>query len=93
MGPDGQRLPTPDGWIPETGVAVEVDSREFHITPREWERTMDRHAELTSYGAAVLHFPPSKIRRDMAGVRRLVERTHLERRAEGVGSSIRLAAP
>lgn len=84
IAPDGRLLPSPDGWLPDVGVALEVDSREYHLSPEQWERTLARHAVLTSYGAAVLHFPPSRIRRDLAGVVRVIERTYLERRDAGV---------
>jgi hypothetical protein len=88
IAPDGRQLPTPDGWIPDVGVALEVDSREYHISPEQWERTLARHALLTSYGAAVLHFPPSRIRQNLAGVLRVIERTCLERREAGVTTAI-----
>jgi hypothetical protein len=90
---DARSLPSPDGWIPDVGVAIEVDSREYHISPEQWERTLARHALLTSYGAAVLHFPPSRIRRDMAGVVRVIERTCLERRTTGVTTMITAKPP
>ena len=52
----------PDAWWPDHGVAVEVDSREWHLTPEGWERTMRRHARLTALGISVLHFSPRQIR-------------------------------
>jgi hypothetical protein len=52
----------PDAWWPDHGVAVEVDSREWHLTPEGWERTMRRHARLTALGILVLHFSPRQIR-------------------------------
>src|SRR5581483_7817442 len=30
---DGSWLPTPDGWIEDVGIAIEIDSREHHATP------------------------------------------------------------
>ncbi len=52
----------PDAWWPDFGVAVEVDSREWHLSPGDWERTMRRHARLTALGILVLHFSPRQIR-------------------------------
>jgi very-short-patch-repair endonuclease len=52
----------PDAWWPGHGVTVEVDSREWHLTPEGWERTMRRHARLTALGISVLHFSPRQIR-------------------------------
>jgi len=52
----------PDAWWPEYGVAVEVDSKEWHVAPERWERTMTRHARMTALGILVLHFSPRQIR-------------------------------
>jgi hypothetical protein len=51
-------IAAPDCWWPDAGVAVEVDSREWHISPADWERTMSRRAKMSSYGIIVLHFSP-----------------------------------
>jgi very-short-patch-repair endonuclease len=54
----------PDAWWPDFGVAVEVDSKEWHLTLDSWERTMRRHARMTALGLLVLHFSPRQIRED-----------------------------
>jgi hypothetical protein len=51
-----------DAWWPGAGVAVEVDSREWHLSPEDWERTMRRHSSLSKRGILVLHFTPNQIR-------------------------------
>jgi hypothetical protein len=61
-------LASPDAWWQELGVAAEVDSKEYHLSPAQWARTMDRHALMTAQGILVLHFPPSKIRGDSRAV-------------------------
>ncbi|HEX5597100.1 MAG TPA: type IV toxin-antitoxin system AbiEi family antitoxin domain-containing protein [Micromonosporaceae bacterium] len=88
---DGSRLPTPDGWIQETGIALEVDSREYHLSPDGWQRTLRRHNELAAHGVLVLHFTPSEIRRRPGRVRRLVEQAHRERLAAGITTSVSVA--
>ena len=45
-----------------------MDSREWHLSPQDWERTMRRHADLTARGILVLHFAPSQIRKEPATV-------------------------
>ena len=55
-------LAVPDAWWPDTGLIVEVDSREWHLSPQSWEQTMRRHARLTALGILVLHFSPRHIR-------------------------------
>jgi hypothetical protein len=57
-----------DAWWAEAGVAAEVDSQAWHLSPDRWEYTMQRHARMSAHGIIVLHFPPSRIRADPAGV-------------------------
>jgi hypothetical protein len=61
-------LASPDAWWPEFGVAAEVDSRAWHLSPGDWERTLSRHARMTAEGILVLHFPPGRLRKDRHAV-------------------------
>ncbi len=61
-------LAKPDVWWPDAGVAVEVDSREWHLSPAAWERTQARHARMSAHGILVLHYAPRRIRTDGASV-------------------------
>lgn len=61
-------LASPDAWWPDSGVAVEVDSRAWHLSPGDWERTLARHARMTAEGILVLHFPPGRLRKDRRAV-------------------------
>lgn len=56
-------LAVPDAYWPGAGVAAEVDSREWHLSPRDWEQTMARHSRMSALGIIVLHYPPSRIRK------------------------------
>jgi hypothetical protein len=64
--PDGTFIACPDAWWPEAGVAVEVDSKRWHLRPDDWEHTMDRHAQLGQYAIVTLHFTPRKLRAEQA---------------------------
>lgn len=57
-------LAVPDCWWPDTGVAAEVDSREWHLSPHDWEATMTRHTRMSAHGIIVLHFSPHQVRRE-----------------------------
>lgn len=57
-----------DAWWPEAGVVVEVDSREWHLSPADWERTLRRNAAMSARGIIVLHFTPRQIREEPARV-------------------------
>jgi chorismate-pyruvate lyase len=52
----------PDAWWPEAGLAVEIDSREWHLSPGDWERTMARHSRMSTHGIVMLHYPPRRLR-------------------------------
>ncbi len=80
---DGTPLPSPDGWIGEAGIALEVDSREYHLSPDDWQRTMRRHNLLAEHGVLVLHFTPAEIRGRPEHVRRIVEQAYRQRASEG----------
>lgn len=59
---------TPDAWWPEFGVAVEVDSREWHMSPQDHARTLERQRRMGKYGIIVLPFTPKQIRKQPAAV-------------------------
>ena len=58
----GKFLATVDAWWAESGVAVEIDSREWHLGPDDWEATMRRDRKLTAAGILVLHVSPRQLR-------------------------------
>jgi hypothetical protein len=93
IGDDGARLPTPDGWLDDAGIAIEVDSREYHLGPDGWQSTMRRHNALAAYGAVVLHFTPSEIRSRPAHVRETVERAYQARIAQAAQTRVQLSSP
>jgi len=59
---DGALLAIVDAWWPEASVAVEIDSREWHLLPADWENTMRRHDRLIAAGISVIHVSPRQIR-------------------------------
>jgi hypothetical protein len=61
-------LAQPDAWWPDAGVACEVDSREWHLSPDDWDRTLSRHARMSAHGIIVLHFTPRRIRSESPAV-------------------------
>jgi hypothetical protein len=59
---DGSFLGIPDAWWQRAGVAAEVDSRQFHLSPDDYERTTMRHNRMEASGISMLHFLPSTLR-------------------------------
>jgi hypothetical protein len=58
----------PDAWWPEFGIAVEVDSHEWHMSPQDHTRTLERQSRMGKYGIVVLPFTPRQIRNQPAEV-------------------------
>ena len=56
--PSGRFLASPDGFISGVAMAWEIDSREFHLSPEDWEDTLRRRADMTTAQVVVAHHPP-----------------------------------
>jgi hypothetical protein len=59
---DGQFVARPDAWWPDAGVAAEVESKEWHLLPADWERTLARRRQMAAAGITVVQFTPSQLR-------------------------------
>jgi len=59
---DGTFLCIADLWWPSAGVAGEVDSRQYHMSAKDYEYTVDRHNKMEAAGIHVLHFLPRDIK-------------------------------
>ena len=66
-------LGKPDGWWPDAGVAGEVDSRAWHLSPDDWDRTRRRHDLMAAAGIIALHFSPRELRREPAKVAEMIK--------------------
>jgi hypothetical protein len=58
----------PDAWWPDFGIAVEIDSQEWHLSPHDHARTLERQRRMGKYGIVVLPFTPRQIRTQRAEV-------------------------
>ncbi len=59
---DGIMLARPDAWWPDQALVVEIDSREWHLSPDDWEATMARDGRLRAAGIRVIHVTPRQVR-------------------------------
>jgi len=73
---DGTRLPTPDGWLDDVGLAIQVHSLRWHALGADWEGTVSGDTVYLEHGITVVAFTPSRIASDPAWVRQRVERIH-----------------
>ncbi|MFE5535015.1 hypothetical protein [Streptomyces sp. NPDC056492] len=60
--PDGTFLASPDAYWPDEGVALEIDSAEYHYTRDAWHATLHRRLRLESHGILVVSATPSMVR-------------------------------
>jgi hypothetical protein len=56
----------PDGWWPEFGLAIEVDSTEWHLSPEDHANTLARGRRMAVHQINVLRVTPSQIRTEPA---------------------------
>jgi hypothetical protein len=74
--PDGRLLPSPDGWVDDVGLALQVHLRRYHARDSEWERTVEADAALVEQGVHVVAVTPTALRRDASRVRERAERAY-----------------
>ncbi|QES54852.1 hypothetical protein DEJ51_12015 [Streptomyces venezuelae] len=67
-GPDGTFLASPDAYWPDEGVALEIDSAEYHYTRDAWQATLLRRLRLESRGVLVASTTPGLLRDSPAEV-------------------------
>jgi hypothetical protein len=90
VGPDGERLPRPDGWIADTAIALEIVGAEFDPSPESWTQQLKRHNAFAEYGVLVLTFTANELRMEPATVLATIVRAYLERARAGVRHCVRM---
>jgi hypothetical protein len=65
---EGIFLGMADAWWQRAGVVGEVDSRQYHLSPRDYERTVMRHNRMAAHGINLLHFLPSTLKSEPSTV-------------------------
>ncbi|WP_051806729.1 hypothetical protein [Streptomyces sp. NRRL F-2664] len=65
-GPDGAFLASPDAYWPDEGVALEIDSAEYHYTRDAWQATLRRRLRLEARGVLVVSTTPGILRDEPA---------------------------
>jgi hypothetical protein len=64
----GRLLGIADAWFDEVALAWEINSREWHLNPGDYEREQQRTARFIATGVPVLPTPPSRLRTDARAV-------------------------
>jgi hypothetical protein len=73
---DGTRLPTPDGWFDDVGLAVQVHSWRWHSGRDEWDATVMSDGVFAEYGIGLLAVTPRAVDRAPGQVLSRIERAY-----------------
>jgi hypothetical protein len=74
--PDGELLGIVDAWWDDVGLAWEVDSYQFLLSPTDYAETLRRGSKLTAAGIIVLHTLPARLREEPTVVLDELRRAH-----------------
>jgi hypothetical protein len=66
--PNDTHIATADAWWDEVGLAWEVDSYAFDLSPVDARAALTRAARLTAHGVLVVHTSPSQLREEPSKV-------------------------
>lgn len=75
---DGTFVAVPDFWFDDVGLAWEIDSREYHLDPASYERTVRRRSALIAEGVVVVQSLPSDLHSRPAEVCAELERAYAQ---------------
>jgi hypothetical protein len=70
------RLPTPDGWFDDVGLAVQVHSKRYHAGELDWEKTVSGDGAFAEHGVALVAVTPRQISSQPAAVLARIERAY-----------------
>lgn len=79
----GELLPTPDAWLDDVGLAIQLHSRTYHAREQDWDGTVMADGELVAAGVTVIGVTPHQVRQDPEAIVRRVERAYLALRQRG----------
>ncbi|MFC4950418.1 hypothetical protein [Pseudonocardia sp. GCM10023141] len=58
---NGLFIAMPDAWFDDVGMAWQIDSKEWHLSPDDYERTADTRSAMMIENILVVHTVPSKM--------------------------------
>jgi hypothetical protein len=72
----GVRLPTPDGWFDDVGLAVQVHSKRYHAGELDWEKTVSADGVYAEHGIPLVAVTPRQIAAQPEAVLTRIERVY-----------------
>ena len=59
--PTGHIIASPDAYWAELGVVLEIDSLEWHLSPKQYQRTQARQRRMARFGIVVVPVTPGTV--------------------------------
>lgn len=87
-GPAGEQPTSPDVWFDDVGMAVLVQSRQFHAEGLDWGSTVAAASDLSTARVVVLGVTPEALMRDPRGQLRRVEQAHAQAQRSGTRAPV-----
>jgi hypothetical protein len=72
------RLPSPDGWFDDVGLAVQVHSKRYHAGELDWEKTVSADGVFAEHGIMLVAVTPRQISSQPAAVLARIERAYVQ---------------
>lgn len=77
----GAVLGVADCWLDDVAMAWEIESGEWHMSPADHDRTVERAARFTAAGVVYTATKPRRVRLDRAGVVATLRATYAQAKA------------
>ena len=91
-GPGGEPLTSPDVWFDDVGMAVLVQSRQFHSEGLDWDATVVAGSDLSAARVVVVGVTPEALARDPGAQLLRVEHAHAAARRSGTRAPVTASA-
>jgi hypothetical protein len=78
---DGRFLGIADCWLDDVAMVWEIESSEWHMSPADHDRTVERAAGFTAAGVVYLASKPKKVLTDPAGTATILRAAYAQARA------------
>ena len=85
----GVSLTSPDLWFDDVGMAVMVQSRQFHADGLDWDATVEAGSDLAAARVVVVGVTPAALARDPRGQLSRIESAYETARASGQRAPVR----
>lgn len=78
----GQYVGCPDAWFEDVGLALEIDSFEFHFTKSGYANTMKRNTRYVTHGVQVMQILPGQLTKEPHSVIADIRKAYLMARGQ-----------